>query len=255
MARIFITGSTDGLGRAAAHTLMGEGHSVVLHARSRDRAAALVDNLPDAEDVVIGDLSSSTEVLSVAEQVNRIGRMDAIIQNAGIYLESRRGSTPNGHATTFAVNVLAPYLLTASIERPDRLIYISSGMHLDARGSLDDIDWSERQWSASQAYCESKLFLTTLGMTVARHWPDVLSNVVDPGWVPTKMGGAAATDDLEMGHLTQSWLATSQDPAAMVSGGYWHHLSRQSSARETLDPGFQDQLMAKLLTFTGTELF
>jgi NAD(P)-dependent dehydrogenase (short-subunit alcohol dehydrogenase family) len=255
MTRIFITGSTDGLGRAAASTLMAEGHEVVLHARSSKRASALSDLAPRAAGVVIGDLSSAVETRAIAEQVNKIGRMDAVIHNAGIYLESGRGKTPEGHAKTLAVNALAPYMLTALIERPNRLIYLSSGMHRGADSSLRDMDWLERRWEPSRAYSESKLYLTALAFAVARHWPDVLSNAVDPGWVPTKMGGPGAPDDLTMGHLTQTWLAVSNDAAAKVSGGYWHHRKQEKPATAALDPGFQDQLMARLTELTGLSLF
>lgn len=137
MPRIFITGSTDGLGRAAAGVLISEGHDVVLHARTRERAAALSDLAADAAGVVIGDLS----------------------------------------------------------------------------------------------------------------------NAVDPGWVPTKMGGAAATGDLQMGYLTQTWLAVSNDAAATVSGGYWYHRQRQAPAAQARDPAFQDQLMDRLAALTGVALF
>jgi len=186
--------------------------------------------------------------------VNDIGRMDAIIHNAGVYLEPSRSTTAEGHAKTLAVNTLAPYLLTALIDRPDRLIYLSSGMHRGATGSLRDIDWTERRWNASQAYSESKLCLTALALTLARAWPEVLSSAVDPGWVPTRMGGAGATDDLEMGHLTQAWLAVSNDAAATVSGGYWYHRQRQTPAPLARDPAFQDQLMDRLAALTGIAL-
>jgi len=224
--RIFITGSTDGLGRAAAGALMGEGHDVVLHAQTRE----------------------------LARQVNQIGRMDAVIHNAGVYLEPSRATTADGHAKTLAVNTLAPYLLTALIFRPDRLIYLSSGLHHAAAGSLRDIDWTRRSWNAAQAYSESKLQVIALALTLARVWPDVLSNAVDPGWVPTKMGGPAATDDLEMGYLTQTWLAASNDTAATVSGGYWYHQQRQEPAPQARDPAFQDQLIDQLAALTGTAL-
>jgi NAD(P)-dependent dehydrogenase (short-subunit alcohol dehydrogenase family) len=255
MSRIFITGSTDGLGLAAARTLMGEGHEVVLHARSSKRAAALAAIAARSAGVVIGDLSSAVETRSMAEQVNRIGRMDAVIHNAGIYNESTRGKTPEGHARILAVNTLVPYLLTALLERPSRLIYLSSGMHRGADGSLRDIDWVERRWDASLAYSESKLYLTTLAMAVARRWKDVLSHAVDPGWVPTKMGGAGAPDDLILGHLTQTWLAVSNDSAAQTSGGYWHHRKQQPPAAQALDADFQDRLIAKLAELTGLSLF
>ena len=141
MPRIFITGSTDGLGRAAAGVLMDNGHEVVLHARTRERASALSDLVPDAAGVVIGDLSSAAQTRELADQVNDIGRMDAVIHNAGVYLEPSRSATAEGHAKTLAVNIFAPYLLTALIDRPDRLIYLSSGLHRAGAGSTWDIDW------------------------------------------------------------------------------------------------------------------
>ena len=254
MARVFITGSSDGLGLAAARTLLDQGHEVVLHARSRKRAEAVADLAPRALGVAIGDLSSAADTRSLAGQVNALGRMDAVIHNAGVYLEPARGSTPEGHARTLAINILAPYLLTAWIDRPDRLIYLSSGMHREGGGSLDDIDWTRRKWNASQAYSETKLYLVALALAVARRWPNVLSNAVDPGWVPTKMGGPGAPDDLDQGHLTQTWLAVSEDPAAKVSGGYWHHRKREAPAAEALDPDFRESLVEKLKELTGVRV-
>ncbi|MEF0941311.1 SDR family NAD(P)-dependent oxidoreductase [Rhizobium sp. BR 362] len=255
MSRVFVTGSTDGLGLAAARVLMDEGHEVVLHARSNDRASALVNLKFRALAIVIGDLSSDAETRSIADQVNEVGRMNAVIHNAGIYLERSRGETTEGHAKILAVNTLAPYLLTALIERPDRLIYLSSGMHQSGGGPIDDIDWKQRSWNASRAYSESKLYVATIAAAVARHWPDVLSNAVDPGWVPTKMGGAGAPDDLQMGHQTQTWLATSDDEAAKISGAYWYHRQRRQPAEEVTDPAYQDRLMDKLADMTGVKLF
>ena len=255
MRRIFITGSTDGLGRGAAVALMREGHQVVLHARSKERAkAAFSDLAPQAAGVVIGDLASAAQTRAVADQVNKIGRMDAVIHNAGIFRESSRGTTPEGHAKVLAVNTLAPYMLTALIERPDRLIYVGSSMHHGGDDSLHDIDWAERRWDTSRAYSESKLYVTALAFAIARRWPKVLSNVVDPGWVPTKMGGPGAPDDLEQGHLTQTWLAVSDESAANVSGRYWHHRQQQKPAAEALDVDFQNRLIAKLAELTGVDL-
>ena len=254
MSRIFITGSTDGLGLAAARALIEEGHAVVLHARSPKRAAALAGLASRSAGLVVGDLGSAAETRSIAEQVNKIGPMDAVIHDAGVYQIAERGNTPEGHATVLAVNTLAPYILTALIRRPKRLVYLSSGMHRGANGSLRDIDWHERRWDPSTAYSESKLYLTALAFAVARHWPDVFSNAVDPGWVPTKMGGPNAPDDLTEGHRTQIWLAASQDPQAQVSGRYWHHRKQQTPAAEALDRGFQDKLVTKLSELTGVTL-
>jgi NAD(P)-dependent dehydrogenase (short-subunit alcohol dehydrogenase family) len=253
--RIFITGSTDGLGRAAARTLIHEGHDVVLHARSEERTSALGDLAARAAGVAIGDLSSALATQRVADYVNAIGRMDAIIHNAGTYSTSGRSPNPEGHAAILAVNVLAPYILTALIERPRRLVYVSSGMHRGGVASLRDLDWTERRWNSSQAYSDSKLYVTTLAFMVARCWSDVLSNAVDPGWVPTKMGGPGAPDDFDEGYLTQTWLATSTDRAATVSGRYWHHRRVENPASAVLDPRFQDQLSATLADLTGVSLF
>src|SRR5215468_9056724 len=234
---------------------MGDGHEVVLHARSRERASVLSDLVPGAAGVVIGDLSSAAETRALADQVNYIGRMDTVIHNAGVFLEPSRSTTAEGHPKTLAVNTLAPYLLTALIDRPDRLIYLSSGLHHAGAGSLRDMDWTGRQWNAARAYSESKLHVTALALALARAWPRVLSNAVDPGWVPTKMGGPAATDDLELGYLTQTWLAVSKDAAATVGAGYWYHRQQQRPAPEARDLAFQDELMDRLAALTGITLF
>jgi NAD(P)-dependent dehydrogenase (short-subunit alcohol dehydrogenase family) len=242
MARIFITGSADGLGRAAAETLLGDGHAVVVHARSAERLAALSALIDRGASAVVGDLADLDQARTVADQVNRLGPLDAVIHNAGVL------SGP----LVLPVNVVAPYLLTALIHRPQRLVYLSSDMHHGGRPDLAGLDWSGRRQTAS--YSDSKLLVTTLAMAVARLWPDVSSNAVDPGWVPTRMGGAGAPDDLRLGHLTQEWLATSNRPEARTSGGYWYHQRRRNPQPAALDPQFQDDLLAALATFTGTPL-
>jgi NAD(P)-dependent dehydrogenase (short-subunit alcohol dehydrogenase family) len=254
VSSIFITGSADGLGREAARHLLDEGHQVVLHVRTQDRLVATRDLAPRALGIVIGDLASAAETRSVAEQVNRIGRMDAVIHNAGIYDSATRDATAEGHPRLLAVNTLAPYILTALMERPNRLVYLSSGMHRGGEGSLQDIDWLKRRWSATQAYSESKLHVAALAAGLARRWPEVLANAVDPGWVPTRMGGAHAPDKLEDGYRTQAWLAVSNDPASQASGGLWHHQRRIPPAAEVSDQDFQDQLIARLAALTGIQL-
>jgi NAD(P)-dependent dehydrogenase (short-subunit alcohol dehydrogenase family) len=252
MARIFITGSTDGLGLAAARSLIGDGHEVVLHARTPERVSAIADIA--ALGVVVGDLVSAAETRGVADQVNAIGRMDAVIHNAGVYSVPERGSTHEGHAVTVAINTLAPFILTALIERPDRLIYLSSKLHHGGSGPLQDLDWTERRWDSARAYGESKLHLAALAGALARRWPTVLGNAVDPGWVRTRMGGANAAVDIETGAHTQAWLAASNDPAALVSGGYWRHMEQEQPAGEVTDTSYQDRLVAALQDMTGVEL-
>jgi NAD(P)-dependent dehydrogenase (short-subunit alcohol dehydrogenase family) len=242
MARVFITGSADGLGRATAQTLIEDGHEVVVHARNAERLAALRDLVDGGATPVVGDLSELEQTRELATQVNRLGPMDAMIHNAGVM------SGPN----VLAVNVVAPYLLIALIDRPQRLIYLSSSMHRGGRARLTEIDWSGRR--TTRSYSDSKLFVTALALAVARIWPDVLSNAVDPGWVPTRMGGPDAPDDLRLGHLTQEWLATSDDPEARTSGGYWHHQRRAEPAPAARDRRFQDELLDALAAFTGISL-
>jgi NAD(P)-dependent dehydrogenase (short-subunit alcohol dehydrogenase family) len=193
-------------------------------------------------EVVVGDLSDLEQVREVAEQANALGRMNAVIHNAGVY----------DGAAVLPVNVVAPYVLTASMQRPDRLVYLSSGMHRSGRPRLSGLDWSGSR--ATGSYSDSKLFVTALTMAVARLWPDVLSNAVDPGWVPTRMGGPNAPDDLRLGHLTQEWLATSMDPDALTSGAYWHHQRRADPHPSVRDEQFQSQLLDALAEFTGTRL-
>jgi len=242
MSRIFITGSADGLGKAAAQTLLAEGHQVVVHARTGQRLDAMQDLLRQGAQSVVGDLSDLQQTLGVAEQVNRLGRMDVVIHNAGVY----------SGAQVLPVNVVAPYVLTALITRPDRLVYLSSGMHRGGRADLEGLDWSGRTTTGS--YSDSKLLVTALAMAVARLWPDVVSSAVDPGWVPTKMGGPGAPDDLRLGHLTQEWLATSEDPEAQVSGAYWHHQRRIEPHAAARDVAFQDELLTALERATGIAL-
>ena len=222
MARVLVTGSTTGLGLAAAISLRDGGHDVILHARNRQRADDL-GPLADTCRVVIGDLADLDQTRRLAADVNALGALDAVIHNAGVYTDPDPNRTADGHPRVFAVNVLAPYLLTTLIDRPTRLIYLSSGMHTSGRASLEDLDWATRRWNGTQAYCDSKLLVTTLAAAVARHWSDVRSNAVDPGWVPTRMGGPHASDDLELGHDTQVRLATSDEPGANASGLYWYH--------------------------------
>src|SRR5919107_1798020 len=137
--RTFITGSADGLGRATAHTLLAQGHQVVVHARSQQRLGAVRDLLDRGALAVIGDLSDLEQTRSVADQANQFGRFDAVIHNAGVY--SGRGVLP--------VNVVAPYVLTALITEPGRLVYLSSSMHMGGHPKLRGVDWTGERVSAS----------------------------------------------------------------------------------------------------------
>jgi NAD(P)-dependent dehydrogenase (short-subunit alcohol dehydrogenase family) len=255
MARVFITGSSDGLGRMAGQLLVEQGHSAVLHARNEQRGREALAAVPGAETVVIGDLSRIAQTRSVAEQVNALGAFDAVIHNAGVgYQRPQRVLTEDRLPMEFAVNTLAPYILTALIRRPKRLVYLSSGLHQDGDASLKDLAWSERVWQGQQAYSDTKLHDALLAFAIARHWPDVFSNALEPGWVATKMGGAGARDDLDAGHRTQVWLAASDDAEAKVMGEYFFHMRLRKPKPATRDTELQDKLLAACKGFSGVDL-
>src|ERR1017187_2939739 len=255
MTRVLITGSADGLGLMAARLLAGEGHAVALHARSEARVAEARAALPAAEHTGGGDLSSIEGARQVAGQANALGRYNAVIHNAGVGpREPRRIETADGLSHVFAINVLAPYLLTALITPPDRLVYLSSGTHRGGQPDFADLQWSHRAWAGSQAYADSKLLDPRLCFAGARLWPDVLSNAVEPGWVPTRMGGPGAPDDISLAPVTQAWLATSDDPAAMVSGLYFYHQRLRETHPATRSHAVQGQLLAACAELTGVGL-
>jgi NAD(P)-dependent dehydrogenase (short-subunit alcohol dehydrogenase family) len=255
MARVFITGSSDGLGLITARLLIEAGHEVVLHGRNEARSRDALAAAGGSEGVVTGDLSTIAGVRAVAEAVNRLGRFDAVIHNAGIgYREWRRVETEPGLPSIFAVNVLAPYMLTALIEKPQRLIYVSSGMHRGVRPRMDDLLWTKRSWNGTSAYAESKLCDVLIAFAVARRWNDVLSNALEPGWVATKMGGLSAPDDLLEGCQTQVWLATGEDALARSTGGYFYHRRPRAPNPIASDVGMQDQLLAECRRICGVRL-
>jgi NAD(P)-dependent dehydrogenase (short-subunit alcohol dehydrogenase family) len=243
MARIFISGSSDGLGLMAGKLLADQGHYVALHARNASRVADAKRALPKAEAIVVGDLETIAGARDVGEQVSALGLFDAVIHNAAVGYQEGHRATRDGLPHVFAINTLAPYILTALIEKPRRLVYLSSGMHERADADLDDILWRKRAWNGSVAYAESKLHDVMLAFAVARLWPDALSNAMTPGWVPTKMGGAGAPDDIHQAHLTQVWLATSDDHAAKTTAGYFYHLRPREPNPEARDVVLQERLI------------
>jgi NAD(P)-dependent dehydrogenase (short-subunit alcohol dehydrogenase family) len=239
MARIFITGSADGLGLLAAKLLINQGHQVVLHARNKARGEQALSKLPGAEKVLTADLSDVEATKQLAGEVNANGAFDAVIHNAGVYQVSDK--------IILMVNTLAPYILTCLIQKPKRLIYLSSGMHLQGDPSLKNL----ASGSGGISYSDSKLYVVMLAMAVARKWPDVYSNAVNPGWVPTKMGGRGAPDDLDQGAETQAWLAVSNDEKAKVSGCYFFHQKEGHHRPEAGDVALQDKFLSLCEQITG----
>lgn len=240
MARIFITGSSDGLGKLAAEKLIATGHQVVLHARNNERAKLLKSQFTSSFPILIADLSNLEETRKLAHAANDLGKFDAVIHNAGVlYADSK---------TIFQVNVVAPFVLTALMEKSDRLIYLSSSMHLGGN------EFYEKSQLEKTTYSDSKLMITALTAAFARLFPEIRSNAVDPGWVPTKMGGRNAPDDLQKGVETQVWLATSEENQAKVSGKYFRHKQEKNPHPSVLDVDFQNRLIQWCEEASGVSL-
>ncbi len=254
MSRIFISGSSTGLGLMAAQLLAQQGHQVVLHARNSERAHDALRALPQAESVVVGDVDSIAGTKDLAAQVNALGHFDAVIHNAAVGYREGYRLTRDGLPHVFAINTLSAYILTALIERPQRLVYLSSGMHHHADANLDDILWQQRRWNGSDAYAESKLHDAMLAFAVARRWPNVYSNALEPGWVPTKMGGPGAPDDINQAHRTQAWLAAGSEAKANVSGGYFYHLKKMAPNPQAQDAALQEHLIRICEEISGVVL-
>jgi NAD(P)-dependent dehydrogenase (short-subunit alcohol dehydrogenase family) len=239
MARIFITGSAAGLGQLSATALIEQGHKVVLHARDAERGDDAIKKNPKAETVLTGDLSNMEETKNLAHEANKLEAFDAVIHNAGVYRASAKD--------IFAVNTLAPYILTCLMQKPKRSIFLTSGMHLHGRSNLEHFKTDVSRIT----YSDSKLHVLLLCMAVARKWKDVYSNAVNPGWVPTKMGGRGAPDNLQKGYETQVWLAVSNDEKAKVSGHYFFHQKERHHNPEADDVLVQERFLISCNKITG----
>jgi NAD(P)-dependent dehydrogenase (short-subunit alcohol dehydrogenase family) len=239
MAKIFITGSTDGLGLLAAKELLKQGHEVFLHARNQERKEEVMKNNPAFKKVFVADFADVQQIIALANEVNQVGKFDVIIHNAGVY-------TASGEAI-FTVNVLAPYILSCLLEKPQRLIYVSSDMHLGGHSKIDNI----KNNLNSITYSDSKLQVLMLCKAFARAWPNVYTNALHPGWVPTKMGGKGAPDDLQKGFETQVWLAVSNDNEALVNGKYFFHKKQSRYHIDADNIILQNKLIALCEEITG----
>ncbi|KIW09978.1 hypothetical protein PV08_11754 [Exophiala spinifera] len=256
MARILITGSSDGLGSLTARALVKRGHSVVLHARNEQRAQDARAACPEAETCLVADLCDISQTKQLARDANALGAFDAVIHNAGLYTGPYR-KTREGWPSVFAVNTLSPYILTCLIQpTPKRLVYVSSGLHNGGDASLKDLTWQqrggERGFSDSQAYGDTKLHNVMLAAAFARRWPDVQSSSLDPGWVPTKMGGSSASGDIDAAVKTYVLLA--EGPPDGVSGKYWFGSRVRSPKTQADDRALQDKLIEQLQEITGVPM-
>jgi NAD(P)-dependent dehydrogenase (short-subunit alcohol dehydrogenase family) len=255
VANVLVTGSADGIGRQTALMLVEQGHRVVLHARTDARADEVRAAVPAAAGVVVGDLSSLAETHQIAKAASAAGPFDAIVHSAWEFEASHmRPVTVDGLERTFQVTVLAPYLLTALIPQPQRLIYLTSGLQAEGVANLEDLQRERSPWDAGQAYCDSQLYVTALAFAVARHWSKVFSNTVDPGSIKTRMDGPHLTDKLSDGAETQIWLAVSDDPNAAVTGRYFKRRQDLRANRTAYEHRVQDALLAACAELCGVRL-
>ena len=254
MSLVLVTGSTDGIGLETARQLIDAGHDVVAHARNAGRADDVRAALPALRDVVVGDLASLEQTRAVARSASALGPFDAVIHNAGVGGSSGRSLTEDGLERIVQVNTVAPYLLTALMPRPSRLLYLTSGLQSQGRFTPEDLQYASRPWDGMQVYSDSKLHDVMIAFAVARLWPDVLSTTVDPGWIKTRMGGPSATDEVPEGAGTQVWLATSDDEAARVTGRYLKRFEVQVPNPAAEDVTLQEDLLSRLADLTGVTL-
>jgi NAD(P)-dependent dehydrogenase (short-subunit alcohol dehydrogenase family) len=254
MTSIWVTGSSEGIGRETASTLVHMGHRVVLHARNEQRATESKQAVPGAAGMVVGDLASLEETKALARAAEEQGPYEAVVHNAGMGGVARRELTVDGLDPIFQVNALAPYVLTALMSPPRRLVYLSSGLHYQGSFDPEHLRQVRRIGDGMRAYCDSKLCDVLLAFAVARKWPATLSNAVDPGWVKTRMGGRGAPDPVSLGADTQIWLTTSDEPAALVSGAYWNRRQEQSANPAAYDHRLQDGFLEACASLSGVKM-
>src|SRR5215813_11254779 len=248
-----VTGATSGIGKAAATALAGMGARVVLVGRDRGRAEATaaqigsVAAVPPAVDVV--DLASLDQVRALAGRLAALDRIDVLVNNAGLALGERRG-TPDGFEHVFAVNHLAPFLLTnlllprLTASAPARVITVSSDAHSAARLDLDDPNL-EHGWHSWRSYANTKLANILFTRELARRvdGTGVTANCAHPGVVRTGFGreggpllrlgvlvGRPFFLSPERGADTIVYLASSPEVAGDTGGYYVKRQRREPSA-------------------------
>ena len=253
--RIFITGSTRGIGAETARQLIDLGHEVVVHARNPAREREAKAQFPDAHGIVAGELDSLLATSALAAKADAFGPYDVIIHNAGIGGGvAERAQTADGFERIFHTNVIAPYMLTALMSLPRRMVFLTSGLEANGTWSPEDLQWTTRPWKGMKAYSDSKLHDLMLALEVAARYPQVISNAVDPGWIKTDMGGPNAPDPVALGAETQVWLATSEDADAKASGRYLKRRQVLDPNPVALDATARTNLVDELVRLSGVRL-
>ncbi|MFJ9839695.1 SDR family NAD(P)-dependent oxidoreductase [Kitasatospora sp. NPDC101155] len=266
---ILITGATDGLGRALAHRLAGEGATVLLHGRDQGRLDRTAEEISAAHDVdrpatLRADLTDLAQVRAVAERVRATtDRLDVLVNNAGIGGGEPDGRTrrtsADGYELRFAVNHLAGFLLSLELlpllrsSAPARIVNVASAGQEPV--DFDDLGF-ERGYNGMGAYCRSKLAQITTGLELAARVPaaEVTVNSLHPAtYMPTKMvlqEVGYSIDSLEEGLAATHRLVT--DPAlAGITGRYYDRTHETRANPQAYDPRARAELWERSLKLVG----
>jgi NAD(P)-dependent dehydrogenase (short-subunit alcohol dehydrogenase family) len=254
--RILITGSSDGLGLLTAKLLSSRSHTVTLHARNPSRATDALHACPSATHCLTGDLSTISGIKAFAQEANKHGPYDVVMHNAGLYL-GPFARTEDGVPSLVAVNTLAPYVLACLMDKPERLVFVSSQLHQNGNAGLSDITWKQRGEAAwgngAQGYADSKLHNIMFGFAFARHY-GIPTASVDPGWVKTKMGGPSAMDDLDAAVETFAMVCTGEGEVGKKETGHWYQGREREYREEARDVERQEKLLGILEEVTGVKV-
>ena len=264
---VLVTGSTDGIGRATALGLARMGAKVFLHGRDPEKGRRVREEIArttgsDQLDLFIADLSSQRQVRKLAAEVaEKHKRLHVLINNAGTFQVERK-LTEDGLETTFAVNYLAPFLLTHELlelleeSSPSRIINVASIAHLNAK-----VDWNnlqgERWYDGFQAYALSKLGIVLFTYELAERLKGspVTANCLHPGVIRTKLLRAGFGDypggPPEKGARTPIYLASSPEVEG-VSGEYFMECRPARSSSLSYNKDLQERFWELAETYTRT---
>jgi NAD(P)-dependent dehydrogenase (short-subunit alcohol dehydrogenase family) len=264
---ILVTGSTDGIGKATAMELARRGARVIIHGRSRAKAREVQREVQDSSDmgkpeIIIADFSDQDQVRGMAEEITATyDRLDVLVNNAGTY-QATRNLTADGIEMTFAVNFLAPFLLTNLLlpllrkSAPSRVVTVASSAHED----VSRIDWDNLpampRYDPWEAYSLSKFadLVFTYVLAGQLEGTGVTVNCLHPGVVDTRVlrtsypGMQGITP--EEGARTSVYLALSPEVAG-VSGQYFENMRPAKSTPLTRDRGIQERFREIARDLTG----
>jgi NAD(P)-dependent dehydrogenase (short-subunit alcohol dehydrogenase family) len=262
---IVITGATDGLGKGLASELAPSGARLILHGRNEEKGRVLLEELgPKAGGELEwrrADLSSLDEVRELADALSEEERIDVLVNNAGIGTDGGREESTDGYELTFAVNYLAPFLLTRQLlpllERsaPARIVNVSSAGQMPI--DFDDV-MLERGYTGMQAYCQSKVALVMFTFDLAEELEGkgVTANCLHPGtYMPTNMvrnAGVEPMTPLEDGIAATMRLITSPE-VAEVNGHYFDGTSESAPHPQAEDPEARRRLRELSMELTGIQ--